>query len=388
MTQRRSPLTLSYIIERIAEICPARHRELIRGMVAELASITDPAERRRFALGAIAAITRLAVRGYCQTIAHALGLFVGVREPEYRSIVGGLPMQKISSPQLLRRHAIPFAVSFASLTLLLLLASQAARLALMMSANGEPVGTIVEVLLLAVGSILPLTLPLAVFLTVLWVFTRLGAEEVLVPALRVRHGIRRLIFPVLGAASVIATLAFVSSTQIIPHTNARLTAVRLGVPMLSREERINGFEYWMTIGELREAASGMRQAVGEWRKDPRANAETGSATIAHAVRFEVAIQKRFALAASCLVLALAGAAMAIRFPRGGVRLVLGAGVVVIAGYYFSMVAGESLADRQVLSPIVAMWMANALLLAVALLLVWRPGRSDHTAGDGSLVIEG
>ena len=386
MTQRRSPFTLSHIIERIAGVCPPLHRELTRGMVAELASITNPAERTRFALGAIAAIARLAVREYCRTIAHALGLFVGVREPECRTIVGGLSMQRITSPQLLRRHAIPFAISFASLTLLGL--ARPAVFWVPLLSKGAPVGTIVEALLLTVGSILPLTLPLAVFLTVLWVFKRLGAEGVLVPALRERNGIRRLIFPVLGAAVVISTLTFVSSTQIAPRTNARLVAVRMGGPMLSREARINGFDYWMTIGELREAASGMRQAVGEWRKDPRANAETGSATIAHAVRFEVEIQKRFALAASCVVLALAGAAMALRFPRGGVGLVLGAGVVVIAGYYFSIVAGESLADRQVLSPIVALWMANALLLAVALLLVWRPGRSDHTAGDGSLAIEG
>ena len=119
-----------------------------------------------------------------------------------------------------------------------------------------------------------------------------------------------------------------------------------------------------------------------------ARAETGSDAIARAAVYEVEIQKKFALAASCLVLALAGAAIAIRIPRGGVWLVLGAVLVVATGYYFSLVAGESLANRQVISPFVAMWMANALLLAVALLLVWRPGRSDPTAGEGSPAFEG
>ena len=65
-----------------------------------------------------------------------------------------------------------------------------------------------------------------------------------------------------------------------------------------------------------------------------------------------------------------------------------AGAVVATGWYFSLVAGESLANRQVISPFVAMWMANALLLAVVLLLVWRPGRSDPTAGEGSPAFEG
>ena len=367
MTRRRSLLTLSHIVERIAGVCPPQHRELTRGMVAELASIANPAERTRFALGAIAAIARLAVRGYCRTIAHAPGLVVGVREPEFRTNVGGRSMQRITTPQLLRRHAVPFAISFASLTLLML-ARPAVRWVSLLSARGEPVGTIVEVLLLAVGYILPMTLPLAVFLTVSWVFTRLRAEGVLVPALRVHHGILRLVFPVLGAASVIATLTFVWISQVTPRTNARLMAVSAG-------HQLPPTDRTMTIGELREAARSART-------------ETGSDAIARAAVYEVEIQKKFALAASCLVLALAGAAMAIRFPRGGVGLALGAGVVVATGYYFSLVAGESLANRQVLSPIVAMWMANALLLAVALLLVWRPGRSDHTAGEGSPAFEG
>ena len=387
MTRRRSPFTLSHIIERIARVCPPQHRELTRGMVAELASIANPAERTRFALGAIAAIARLAVRGYCRTIAHAPGLVVGVREPEYRTNVGGRSMQRITTPQLLRRHAVPFAISFASLTLLML-ARPAVRWVPQLSARGEPVGTIVEVLLLSVPFIIPLTLPLAFFLTVSWVFTRLRVEGVLVPALRVRHGILRLIFPVLGAAVVISTLTFVSISQVTPRTNAQLRAVFVGDPMPPRKDRIRS-DREMTIGELREAAGELREAAGAWREDARANAETaGSAAIAHAVRLEVEIHKKFAIAASCVVLALAGAAMALRFQRGGVWLALGASVVVFTGYYFSLVAGESLADRQVLSPFVAMWMANALLLAVALLLVWRPGRSDPTAGEGSPAFEG
>ena len=61
---RRSTLLLGRIVERIAKLSPPRHRELVRGMVAEIDSIADPAERRRFALGAIAAIARLVLSGY------------------------------------------------------------------------------------------------------------------------------------------------------------------------------------------------------------------------------------------------------------------------------------------------------------------------------------
>jgi hypothetical protein len=61
---RRSDLLLGRIVERIAKLAPPRHRDLVRGLVAELDSIADPVERRRFALGAIAAIARLVLSGY------------------------------------------------------------------------------------------------------------------------------------------------------------------------------------------------------------------------------------------------------------------------------------------------------------------------------------
>jgi lipopolysaccharide export LptBFGC system permease protein LptF len=66
--------------------------------------------------------------------------------------------------------------------------------------------------------------------------------------------------------------------------------------------------------------------------------------------------------------------------------VFGASGVVFTGYYLSFIAGESLADRLVISPFLAMWMANAFLLAFVLLLVWRPGRPRATGGAESLAI--
>jgi lipopolysaccharide export LptBFGC system permease protein LptF len=360
---RRSSLTLLGIVERIARLSPPRHRELVQGMVAELSAIDNPGERTRFALGAIAAIARLALSGYGRSI-HAPARFVGVWEPEEGETPGGPSMSELTTAQLLRRHATPLTVAIAALTLPLL-ALTAARLVPELSARGVPVGTIVEVLVLAVPHTLALTIPMAVFLAVSWVFTRLGAEGVLASARRERHGVRRLVAPVLGVAAVIATLTLVSNTQVLPRTNARLGAVLNGAPLAPSDRT-------MTISELREAARSARTGTG---------VDAG----ARAAAYEVEIQKKFALAAACVVLALAGAATAIRFPRGGVRLVLGASGFVFTGYYLSLVAGEVLADRQVIPPLVAMWVANVFLLAVVLLLVRRP---SPTSGAETLAIGG
>jgi lipopolysaccharide export LptBFGC system permease protein LptF len=202
---------------------------------------------------------------------------------------------------------------------------------------------------------------MAVFLAVSWVFTRLEAEGVIASARRERRGVRCLLVPVLGAAAVVAALTFVSYSEVLPRANARLVEVLEGAPREPTDRT-------MTIGELRTAAQ-------------RARTSSGVEVAARADQIEVEIQKKFALAAACVILALSGAAIAIRFPRGGVRLVLGASGLVFIGYGLLLVAGEYLADRQLLSPLVAMWMANAILLAVALILVRhpRPPRPTHGA---------
>ncbi|MGH8429961.1 MAG: LptF/LptG family permease, partial [Solimonas sp.] len=341
-------LMLGRIFARIAKLSPPRHRDLVRGMVAELDSIADPA-----------------LSGYTRNTVHTLGRFVGVREPEAGAHLGGPTMSKLTTRQLLRRHATAFAVSLAALTLPLL-AQYAVRRVPDLTARGFPADAIVEVLLLAVPHTLGLTIPMAVFLAVSWVFTRLGAEGVLASARRERHGVRRLVVPMLGAAAVIAMLTFVSNTQVLPRTNSRLLVVLKGAPGEPNDRT-------MTVSQLREAAHEARTA-------------TGAAAAARAAAYEVEIQKKFALAAACAVLALAGAATAIRFPRGGMGLVLGASVFVFTGYYLSLVAGESLAERLVISPLVAMWMANAFLLAVVMLLIWRPSRPGPTIGAETLTI--
>jgi lipopolysaccharide export system permease protein len=106
-------------------------------------------------------------------------------------------------------------------------------------------------------------------------------------------------------------------------------------------------------------------------------------------RYQVEIQKKFAIAAACVVLVLFGAPIALRFPRGGVGLVIGASLVAFALYYVCLIAGETLADKLILSPIVAMWLANVIFTIAGLFLLVRVQRSGATArgGDASEMIE-
>jgi lipopolysaccharide export system permease protein len=96
-------------------------------------------------------------------------------------------------------------------------------------------------------------------------------------------------------------------------------------------------------------------------------------------RYGIEIQKKFSLAAACIVLAFVGAPIALRFPRGGVGLVIGVSFTIFALFYVGLVAGESLANKGYMTPFWAMWGANILFAFVGVILYARMG---HEGGSG------
>jgi lipopolysaccharide export system permease protein len=95
--------------------------------------------------------------------------------------------------------------------------------------------------------------------------------------------------------------------------------------------------------------------------------------------FQVEIEKKFAIAAACVIFVLLGAPIALRFPRGGVGMTIGVSLAVFGMYYMGLVIGESLARRGMLSPFWSMWAANFILLACGLVLLARLGREGATS---------
>jgi lipopolysaccharide export system permease protein len=99
-------------------------------------------------------------------------------------------------------------------------------------------------------------------------------------------------------------------------------------------------------------------------------------------RYLVEIHKKFSLAATCVVFVLLGAPIALRFPRGGVGLVIGVSLGIFALYYVGLIGGEALADRSIISPVWAMWGANIIMAVVGLFMTARMGRETATARGG------
>ena len=101
-------------------------------------------------------------------------------------------------------------------------------------------------------------------------------------------------------------------------------------------------------------------------------------------RYGVEIQKKFSLAAACIVFVLVGAPIALRFPRGGVGVVIGVSFVVFAVYYVGLIGGESLANNNLMSPFWAMWLDNVFFLLVGLVFISRMGREGVTSRGGNV----
>ena len=270
--------------------------------------------------------------------------------------------------RLLRLHVAPFCLSLAVLTALMLVQQMHKQLPAVQG-HGAPSREIVEVFVLSLPFIVAVTLPMAVLIAVFRVFTRLSADHEIGQQHRRGLGVLRLVTPVLVAGAGVATLGFLWNDRILPRSNHRLRILQAHIehPASPPSDAYKS-DREMSTDELRHAAN------DAWEDVHRAEHD-GQQQIAHAARlrvatYEVELQKKYAIAAACLVFALFGTATGLRLPSRGVALVLAVSTGTFCCYYVSLIAGEELADRLLMSPFVAMWGLNLILAAVGLLVLW------------------
>jgi lipopolysaccharide export system permease protein len=120
--------------------------------------------------------------------------------------------------------------------------------------------------------------------------------------------------------------------------------------------------------------------------DPRVQVATMQVTLAQRARdrFEIEINKKFSLAAACLIFCIVAPPIALRFPRGGVGLVIGVSLFVFALYYVGLIGGEALANKGLVPPFWAMWGTNLIMTLVGLVMLFRMGRDAGSARGGGI----
>ncbi len=116
-------------------------------------------------------------------------------------------------------------------------------------------------------------------------------------------------------------------------------------------KRINKRPGEMTIGELREA---IRELKGE-----------------KVYPLLVEINRKFSLSFACLTFVLIGAPLGVMAKKGGKSIGFGLSFLLILIYYVMMMLGESLGEKGMVSPALAMWTPTILLSGIGLFLILR-----------------
>jgi lipopolysaccharide export system permease protein len=90
----------------------------------------------------------------------------------------------------------------------------------------------------------------------------------------------------------------------------------------------------------------------------------------------VEYQKKLAIPVACIVFVLMGVPMALTTSRSGKSVSVGLALAMFTIYYLFLIGGEQLADRRLLDPVLAMWMANIVLTAISIPLLLRTIRES------------
>ncbi|MFN3385649.1 MAG: LptF/LptG family permease [Candidatus Thermochlorobacter sp.] len=87
--------------------------------------------------------------------------------------------------------------------------------------------------------------------------------------------------------------------------------------------------------------------------------------------YMVEVQKKYALPFACFFFVLVGVPLGVLTKRGGFGVGAGLSLIFFLLYWIFLIGGEKLADRRLLSPAVAMWSGNAVILLIGLFLLMR-----------------
>ena len=127
---------------------------------------------------------------------------------------------KILTRYLVRAHVGPFLFSFFALTGVILINTLARRLA-DLAGKGLPPRVIAEFFVLALPATVALTFPMAVLVAVLYTFSSLTAENEITALKASGVDLRRLLAPLLAAATVITGGMIVFNDRVLPEANHR-----------------------------------------------------------------------------------------------------------------------------------------------------------------------
>ena len=134
-------------------------------------------------------------------------------------------------------------------------------------------------------------------------------------------------------------------------------------------------------------AQGSQLPPDEWTRTVAITAKTTAARFdslrKRTNQYGVEIHKKLVIASACIIFVLVGVPVGVRFPRGGVSMVIAVSAAVIGIYQAGLTTGEDWADRDLAAPFWTMWAPSLIFLVVGSLMVSRMGSWISAVRDSS-----
>ncbi len=86
--------------------------------------------------------------------------------------------------------------------------------------------------------------------------------------------------------------------------------------------------------------------------------------------FEVEYNKKYSIAFACIIFVLIGIPLGLMTKSSGIGMAFSVSSFIFLIYYVSLVGGEQMADKGIMSPFIAMWLSDILFLILAGFLIF------------------
>ncbi len=101
--------------------------------------------------------------------------------------------------------------------------------------------------------------------------------------------------------------------------------------------------------------------------------------------YEVQFHQEFAIPLACFCFVLIGMSLALKYPGGGIGLVIGGSLVIFLGFYILLLGGKGIAITGRLNPAVAMYVPLLLFTLIGIFAVNSANREMGTSRSGGLL---
>lgn len=88
-------------------------------------------------------------------------------------------------------------------------------------------------------------------------------------------------------------------------------------------------------------------------------------------QYWVEVHKKFSTSVACIVFVLIGAPLGIMARKGGIGTGIIYSIAFFVLYWVCLIGGENLADRLIVSPVIAMWISNVIIGVFGIFLTWK-----------------